>query len=41
VRFDPPRRVADTELGDEQRAEIAALEALIAAYKANLLSERA
>jgi fructose-1,6-bisphosphatase-3 len=38
-RFDPPRRVGDTEAGDDIRAEIAALENLIAAYQANLLAE--
>lgn len=37
VRYDRPRTVADTERGAELRGEIAALEALIAAYDRNEL----
>lgn len=39
VQFDPPRRVADTEGGADIRAEIAALERLIAAYRDNAIAE--
>jgi fructose-1,6-bisphosphatase-3 len=35
----PPRRVADTERGDELRARIALLEHLISAYRRNLLPQ--
>ncbi|HTR53613.1 MAG TPA: fructose-bisphosphatase class III [Kofleriaceae bacterium] len=35
--YDKPRRVGDTEQGDELRAEIAALEELIAAFECNLV----
>src|SRR5262249_32002330 len=38
-RWDPPRRVADTERGAEIRAQIALLERLIAAYRGNKLRQ--
>ena len=38
--FDPPRHIADTEQGDELRAEIALLEELIAAYRTNRVRQR-
>lgn len=37
--WDPPRRVADTERGDEIRAEISLLEKLVDAYRANQLRQ--
>jgi len=37
--WDRPRRVADTERGNEIRAEIALLERLVAAYRTNALRE--
>jgi fructose-1,6-bisphosphatase-3 len=39
--YDRPRLVADTEKGDELRAEIAALEELVRAYETNSIRERA
>jgi fructose-1,6-bisphosphatase-3 len=38
-QWDRPRRVADTERGNEIRAEIALLERLVAAYRTNALRE--
>lgn len=38
-KFEPPRKVADTERGAELRDEIAALEALLRAYDSNELLE--
>ncbi len=37
--YDRPRTVGDTERGDEVRAEIAALEELVAAFEGNLVRE--
>jgi fructose-1,6-bisphosphatase-3 len=39
-RWEPPRRVADTERGVEIRAQIQLLERLVAAYRANHLRQR-
>ena len=36
-RWDPPRRVADTERGQELRGTIALLERLVRAYETNRL----
>lgn len=38
-RWDPPRTIGDTERGDALRGEIAALEALIEAYRLNRLPQ--
>jgi fructose-1,6-bisphosphatase-3 len=37
--WDPPRRVGDTERGEEIRAEIALLERLVGAYRTNALRQ--
>lgn len=39
-RYDPPRRVADTSIGDRLRREIAALEALVEAHRGHSLHAR-
>jgi hypothetical protein len=39
-QFDPPRTVADTEIGDELVEEIAMLAALLHAYDENQISPR-
>lgn len=39
-RFDPPRRVGDTARGDEIRADIDALRALVDAYRTHAIAER-
>jgi fructose-1,6-bisphosphatase-3 len=38
-QWEPPRRVADTERGQEIRAEIGLLERLVAAYRTNALRQ--